>query len=187
MNKPYVISHPSFVVSRHCLMGPGTSPHYILPFLEALEGLRDTLSSTGPIKINLGNLVFPQPPEGVPFTPESVPYMRLESHSEEEKKQVAKITSRVINALHSVHILTPSRETPDVFVTLAGRPNTTLNIKPLAKLLRDFGGPTISKFKSAERIKLDLGSFEIREIEVRKVHWYSFTSEIDKPVLRIRL
>ncbi|KIJ36080.1 hypothetical protein M422DRAFT_782356 [Sphaerobolus stellatus SS14] len=210
-------SSPCMSNDTSFLQGPGASPDYILTLMQTLEGLRDTLSSTGIIKLNLGKLILPNRKEGVeftpdalasfsiglhsseeneqyaklyqgvPFMPESVPYMRLESRSEEEKKQVAKITSRMINALHSVHILTPSRRTPGIFVILAGRPNTTLNIKPTAKLLRDFRGPTISKFKSAGRIELDLGSFEIREIEVWKVHWYSFTSEIDKPVLRIRL
>ncbi|KIJ56011.1 hypothetical protein M422DRAFT_239198 [Sphaerobolus stellatus SS14] len=84
-------SSPCMSTDTSFLQGPGASPDYILTLMQTLEGLRDTLSSTGIIKLNLGKLILPNPKEGVEFTPDALASFSIGLHSSEENEQYAKL------------------------------------------------------------------------------------------------
>ncbi|KIJ35571.1 hypothetical protein M422DRAFT_262153 [Sphaerobolus stellatus SS14] len=88
---PFVYDRLCLIISRHGLWGPSESPDYILTLMQTLEGLRDTLSSTGINKLNLDKLILSNPKEGVEFTPDALASFSIELHSSEENEQYAKL------------------------------------------------------------------------------------------------
>ncbi|KIJ45791.1 hypothetical protein M422DRAFT_29507 [Sphaerobolus stellatus SS14] len=66
------------------------------------------------------------------------------------------------------------------------RANTIFDITPLASSLKDFGGPNINTFDTADSIDLDLGTFEIREVTLGNIR--NFVELVPgKPLWRMRL
>ncbi|KIJ45790.1 hypothetical protein M422DRAFT_29506 [Sphaerobolus stellatus SS14] len=183
---PFVYDRLCLIISRHGLWGPDATPDYILTLMQTLEGLRDTLSSTGIIKLNLGKLILPNPKEGVEFTPDALASFSIGLHSSEENEQYVKLYRTITDTFFNAKLISEERARPTNRATFVARPNTSFDITRLASALKHFGGPDIDDFDTPDPIDLDLGTFEIREVMLTQVrNWTQFLPE--RPLLRLRL
>ncbi|KIJ45843.1 hypothetical protein M422DRAFT_46432 [Sphaerobolus stellatus SS14] len=206
-NLPFVTSSLAMIISR-CYFA------YKIPFaptMEALESLRNELASIGPIKINFGTLRIPPPlstthPNSA--DPNLVGRMWLEANGDaSELEKLGNIysayrsgsltayhpsyhsylrTDTIGTKLHTSNIIKNAPTPPLGYrAPLIARVNTLFDLTTFQEALKEYG--VSESLLETRGVKLDLGSFEVREIVVQKIHADSIIHAEDESFFKIQL
>ncbi|KIJ54521.1 hypothetical protein M422DRAFT_24467 [Sphaerobolus stellatus SS14] len=151
--------------------------------VETLEKLRGTLASTGPLKLDFGDIIFPS------INLEAVSRLTLQPTASSDHERLSKLFRLITAGLYESQVIRQlPTSAPDLRARVLGRWNTVFDATALPVSLKDFGAidPQTELINSPGRVKLDLGTFEVSEVVLRKFEFKMFADPTE-PLVRIKL
>ncbi|KIJ45068.1 hypothetical protein M422DRAFT_251267 [Sphaerobolus stellatus SS14] len=166
-------------------------PQKITQAIDVFKSLSDAIATTGPIKLNIGQLYITPSQQGNEVSDlKSIVRVSLRPTLEQsEQERFDKLFRTITDKLYSDKILANNYIGNSIpSMVCMARFNTAFDITALVELLEQFGTTDISGLiKIGGAVNVDLGNFEINEVILQKLLWSRIVDPASEPLASIKL